>query len=154
LCIKTGIFTFSPPKKYTDPSKNKKVAYLTFDDGPNSVTPEILDILNRYNVKAVFFVVGKNIYNYDSIMRRIYAEGHVVGLHSYTHVKNVFYASPEAMLKELTDCNAALYKTIKKRTRLVRTPYGSKPDLTAAERDTLAENGYRFWDWNVTAEIR
>lgn len=65
--------------------KHNSVA-LTFDDGPDlESTPRILDVLKRNNVKATFFVIGKNVLKYPNIIKRIYEEGHQIGLHSFTH---------------------------------------------------------------------
>ena len=67
-----------------------KVAYLTFDDGPiPEVTPRVLDILKQYGVKATFFMVGENIDKYPDLYRRVIAEGHAVGNHTYHHVKGM-----------------------------------------------------------------
>ena len=65
----------------------RKVAYITFDDGPiPEVTPRVLDILKQYGVKATFFMVGENIDKYPDLYRRVIAEGHAVGNHTYHHV--------------------------------------------------------------------
>lgn len=67
---------------------NRAEVALTFDDGPNPVfTPKVLDILNENNVKATFFVTGINVERYPDIAKRILAEGHSLGNHSYSHVK-------------------------------------------------------------------
>ena len=66
--------------------KPSKFAYLTFDDGPTHVvTAALLDVLKNQNVKATFFVVGKEIEGKESILKRIYDEGHSIGLHTYSH---------------------------------------------------------------------
>ena len=61
-----------------------KEVYLTFDDGPSHNTPQVLDILDKYNVKATFFVTGENA-RYQSYIRTAYLKGHAIGAHSYTH---------------------------------------------------------------------
>ncbi|WP_315671518.1 polysaccharide deacetylase family protein [Clostridium sp. 19966] len=66
--------------------KVKKVAYLTFDDGPSgNVTPKMLDTLKKYGIKATFFLIGKNTVGNEAVVKRIKAEGHVIGNHSYSH---------------------------------------------------------------------
>ncbi len=73
-------------------NENMQIA-LTFDDGPHpGRTPEILDILEKYNIKATFFVIGENVNYYPEVFQRIVAEGHEIGNHTYSH-------------KVLTDCN-------------------------------------------------
>jgi len=65
---------------------NEKFVAITFDDGPNEkYTPELLDILLNQNVKATFFLIGKNVMKEPDIARRIYSEGHEIGNHSYSH---------------------------------------------------------------------
>jgi len=68
------------------------VAYLTFDDGPSENTGAILDILNEYNVKATFFVVGKETDEAKALYKRIVDEGHTIGMHSYSHQYSEIYS--------------------------------------------------------------
>lgn len=71
--------------------------YLTFDDGPDShYTNELLDLLNKYNIKATFFLVAKKAMNNNDIVGRIINEGHSIGLHSYAH-KNSWFTTPKEM---------------------------------------------------------
>ena len=75
-----------------DPSV--KTVYLTFDDGPiPEATPFILDTLARYGVKATFFVVGDNVRKYPDLFRRVVAEGHHIGNHTYNHIGGLKYLS-------------------------------------------------------------
>ena len=78
-----------------------KKIYLTFDDGPSSSTNEILDILKAYDVKATFFVVGKTDEASKEAYRRIVAEGHTLGMHSYSHSYSGIYKSTTAFKKDL-----------------------------------------------------
>ena len=60
--------------------------YLTFDDGPNPyATPAILDVLDKFQIKAAFFIVGRNVLRFPEIVKEIYARGHLIGNHSYSH---------------------------------------------------------------------
>ena len=69
-------------------SREYPVVALTFDDGPHpDYTPQLLDMLRDYNVKATFFVVGKAVSNYPKLTRRIANEGHELANHSYTHYR-------------------------------------------------------------------
>lgn len=68
--------------------KNKKVVYLTFDDGPiPEVTPKVLSILERYQVKATFFCVGDNVRKHPALYRQLIEKGHRVGNHTFNHLK-------------------------------------------------------------------
>lgn len=80
----------------------EKIVYLTFDDGPNSaVTPKILDILEKYNAKATFFVIGKNVENNPEIVKRAYEEGHYIANHGYSHNNSNLYKSEESFINEI-----------------------------------------------------
>ena len=115
---------------YEGPSDKNEIA-ITFDDGPHENTPILLDILARHNVKAAFFCIGKNIFGKENIMKRISEEGHVIGNHSYSH-SNMIDLWP---LNKLTaDVNLAedeIQKTIGKKCKLFRPPYGVTTPLIA-----------------------
>lgn len=87
-----------------------KEVYLTFDDGPSHNTPQVLDILDKYNVKATFFVTGENA-RYQSYIRTAYLKGHAIGAHSYTH-KYSIYQSEETYFEDLGN----IEKIIKEQT--------------------------------------
>jgi len=88
---------------YSQGCMNKKEFALTYDDGPGFITAELLDTLKKYNVKATFFLLGENIKRYPELVKRIYAEGHLIGSHTYSH-KNFFIIDKkngkEEILKE------------------------------------------------------
>lgn len=70
-------------------SSSEKIAYLTFDDGPNNtITPKVLDILDKLQVKANFFVIGKQVTKYPKVVSTIYKSGHFIGNHGYSHNNN------------------------------------------------------------------
>lgn len=129
--------------------KPGKILYLTFDDGPTATTPQLLDILDKYEVKATFFMLGPNMSRYPSQVKRIAEDGGGLGLHGMTHRKEEFYASPSASLAEMDGDNAILRKIIGSGTTLIRPPYGSKPYFTRTYRDKVLSQGYHLWDWNV-----
>lgn len=128
-----------------------KIAYLTFDDGPSStVTPQILDILAQYDIKATFFVVGKYAERNPDILKRIYDEGHVIGNHSYSHNYNYIYKNVSNFIKEL-DITNQVFKNIlgeEFETDLMRFPGGSFEDWKSSFRKLVTDLGYRFVDWN------
>lgn len=99
-------------------AKGRKVAYLTFDDGPvPEVTPWVLDTLARYGVKATFFMVGDNARRNPGIVERIKAEGHSYGNHTMHHVK-AFNSSTLRYMRDITE--AARYID----SSLFRPPHG------------------------------
>ena len=112
---------------------------LGFDDGPSSdVTPEVLDILKQNGVHASFFVVGQKIEANADLIRRMVAEGHDVGNHTWDH-PHLSQISLEEALKQMNDCDAALEKVLGYKPTLGRPPYGS----------TRNDLGYPMIVWNL-----
>ncbi len=132
-----------------DGGSNEKVIYITFDDGPNTNTPKILDLLSQYNMKATFFLLEDKIKSNPEVVERILKEGHSIGLHGQTHEKNLLYANSSSVLNEMSNTRRCLKSISGYDTNLVRVPYGSKPHLTQAQYSSLIENGYKMWDWNI-----
>ncbi|MEM6725258.1 MAG: polysaccharide deacetylase family protein, partial [Bacteroidota bacterium] len=96
----------------------ENIIYLTFDDGPiPEITPWVLDQLNQYQAKATFFVVGDNVRKHPAIFKRLSADGHRVGNHTFHHV-NGKHTDYDQYMKDVSDC-AALVET-----NLFRPPYG------------------------------
>ncbi|TCP52534.1 peptidoglycan/xylan/chitin deacetylase (PgdA/CDA1 family) [Tumebacillus sp. BK434] len=126
-----------------------KIAYLTFDDGPNQYTAQILDTLARYQAKATFFMLSGQIESYPAQVKRMAQSFHGLALHGVTHNANKIYASPQTVVGEMEACNAALTRVTGLRTNMVRVPYGSIPWMTQSYRDALVNAGYRMWDWTV-----
>lgn len=101
-----------------------KMAALTFDDGPDPrYTPRILEILNRYGVKATFFLEGKQVQANPELARTALAQGHVIGNHTFTH-PYLNRLSARAVRAELTDCDRCLETNLHLKTHLFRPPRG------------------------------
>lgn len=130
-------------------SSAKKIVYLTFDDGPNQHTGEILRLLKKYDQKATFFMLYNGIQKMPDTVLQIHEEGHGIGLHGVTHRKNLFYKEDTSPVKEMNTDNDALANVVDFKTTLVRTPYGSKPYLSSEQYKLLVAAGYNLWDWNV-----
>ncbi|MCX7715629.1 MAG: polysaccharide deacetylase [Clostridia bacterium] len=133
-----------------------KTAYLTFDDGPTtSVTPKILDILRRYNIKATFFEQGVMIEANPDVARRVYEEGHLIGNHSYTHNYNEVYASEQAFISEIEKVESLIKHTTGQENifKVFRFPGGSDGgkwnDNKQSYKQTLSSMGYVYCDWNA-----
>jgi len=106
------------------PLTDKYIA-LTFDDGPHEAyTPEILDILREYGVKATFFIVGKNCEEHPELAARIIDEGHEVGNHTYSHLPNIAKADEDTIMRELLRVEDTLHELRGYRPRLFRPPGG------------------------------
>ena len=100
--VATAHFASQVKKENEQHTGKKKTAYLTFDDGPSSNTGRILDILDEYDVKATFFVVGKEDERYRPLYNRIVDEGHTLAMHSYSHKYQEIYQSKESYVEDLT----------------------------------------------------
>lgn len=127
----------------------RKVAYLTIDDGPSEVEHELLDLLASYNAKATFFMLEPLMRKYPEAVKRIVDDGHVPALHGVTHDAKKFYRSKDSVLQEMNKAQKTLEKLTGVRATLIRTPYGSSPNMTPAYKQAVKENGYQLWDWNV-----
>lgn len=128
---------------------SKKIAYLTFDDGPNPATRMILDILARSKVLATFFMLEPGIRRYSKIVQRMVDEGHAIGLHGVTHEASKFYASKRSVIREFKINQQTLNRITGMNTVLVRTPYGSNPYMKPSYLKAVKQAGYRLWDWNA-----
>lgn len=94
-------------------NQDQKYAYLTFDDGPSKkVTPKVLDILKKLDVKVNFFLVGKWVDSYPDIVKREYEEGHFLANHGYSHNNNKLYKSRESFLTEIAKTDNAISEAI------------------------------------------
>nr|WP_243526655.1 polysaccharide deacetylase family protein [Bacillus pseudomycoides] len=126
----------------------RKVAYLTFDDGPGKYTSELLDILKQHDVKATFFLTGKNVKAYPDLVKREKIEGHYVGMHSMTHDFKKLYTNGD-YVNEMKTNQSLIADFIGEKPQLTRPPYGSMPGLNEALRNQVAEGGFKVWDWTI-----
>lgn len=113
-----------PGKLYWAGSDQDKIAALTFDDGPEeNWTPKILDILKQKNVKATFFVIGKQAQKYPEMLRRINDEGHIIADHTYNHT-DLKKLDEQQVNQEIEKCASTIREIIGKTPRFVRPPFG------------------------------
>ncbi len=119
---------------------------LTFDDGPHPrLTPKILEVLKKYNVKATFFLVGENVELYPNMVEQILADGHEIGNHTYTHGK-VSERGFFEMKKEFEACESAIYEIADYKTKLLRPPEGY---LDSKIKAISKEMDYNIILWNI-----
>lgn len=130
--------------------------YLTFDDGPSVYTKDILDILAAYEVKATFFVVGKEGAENEEMMKRIVEEGHSLGMHSYSHVYNDIYKSVENFATDLDKIKSHIFEVTGVDCRIYRFPGGSSnkvSDMSMRELGAyLHSRGIEYYDWNISGK--
>lgn len=129
--------------------------YLTFDDGPSCYTDDILDILNQYDVKATFFVVGKTDEESLRLYQRIADEGHTLGLHSYSHRYHDIYENVDTYAEDLSKLQELLYDTTGILSRYTRFPGGSSNKVSTVDMRELAQylkdQGIEYFDWNISS---
>lgn len=142
-------------EKEASPTKEPEArkVYLTFDDGPGVQTEKILDILKEENVKATFFVTGKEDASVKKIYKRIVKEGHTLGMHSYSHIYDTIYESKEAFEKDFDQLYRYLHEVTGVYPKFYRFPGGSSTQSTELPIqtfiDVLDEKNVAYVDWNV-----
>ena len=129
-----------------------KAVFLTFDDGPiPEVTPKVLEILDRYQVKATFFMVGENIDKHPEVFAQVVAAGHSIGNHTYNHLKGWKYSKEEylenvAKWEEAAKNKFSIFNFQFSISNLFRPPYGK---ATLRQRRALHRMGYRLIYWDI-----
>lgn len=117
------LFPFFFPNYTWNKSKEEKVLYLTFDDGPiPEVTEWVLDVLYQHQIKATFFCIGDNISKHPQVFQRILDEQHQIGNHTFHHLKG-WNTSVESYIANFKKCQQEIEKYTTS-TRLFRPPYG------------------------------
>ena len=133
-----------------------KVIYLTFDDGPGQYTDELLRILDKYNVKATFFVT--NAYpKYNYCIAKEAAAGHAIAVHTYTHNYKTIYSSTDAYWDDFDKMNDVIQAQTGHKTTMFRFPGGSSNTVSRRYKSGVMtdltrqanERGLTYFDWNV-----
>lgn len=136
---------------------NPGTIYLTFDDGPNGYyTPVILDVLQKYGVKATFFVTSAGP---DDLITREYNEGHTVAIHTSSHAYNVVYSSDEAFWNDMNIIKERIERLTGTSPTLMRFPGGSSNTVSrhysvgimSRLAKQIEEKGYAYFDWNISS---
>ena len=126
----------------------KKVA-LTFDDGPNEpYTSEILNILKKYDVRATFFMIGKNIQIYPEAAKAVAEGGNIIGNHSYSHPNLIFDLDPKVR-RQIKSAEGEIINKAGIKPYLFRPPYGGDDPLTLLQAKKL---GYVVVKWSVSSK--
>ncbi len=130
-----------------------KKVYLTFDDGPSKNTEQILDILDQYQIKATFFVTGRQDKESIERYRMIAQSGHTIGMHSYSHKYDEIYHSTEAFEQDLDQIQKLLKDKAGIKCMLYRFPGGSSNQVSSMDMTEfiriLNQRGITYFDWNV-----
>jgi peptidoglycan-N-acetylglucosamine deacetylase len=125
-----------PKRLWSMPAKGK-IIYLTFDDGPHpTATPYVLDILKKYNAKASFFCIGKNVVTYPEVYQRMQSEGHVIGNHTHNHL-NGWKTEDTLYIDNVQQASQYIH------SGLFRPPYGR---IKSSQVKKLAAYKMVMWD--------
>ena len=131
--------------------------YLTFDDGPSENTQAVLDILDRYGIKATFFVTGMHP-DYFPMIAKCYEAGHTIGLHTYSHEYDLVYASVDAYWDDLGQIADVVRDQIGYVPCFIRFPGGSSntisanytPGIMTELAQEVVDEGYQYYDWDAS----
>lgn len=146
------------PAELPEPVPTEKVIYLTFDDGPSPETPRLLDILDKYDVKASFFIVGTQE-EQRGYIKEIHDRGHTIGLHCYSHdIPGIYRGGEELYFEDFMKAQRVIYDATGSYAQISRFPGGSvtawaylRDDYEAVEQ-RLRDMGVRSYDWNIQCE--
>lgn len=139
---------------YSEEDTSDLKVYLTFDDGPSDLTPQVLDLLDKYDAKATFFVVYTDNEKYTSYLKDIVDRGHTLAIHSYSHNYDKIYKSVDAFLEDFEKVYNWVYEETGERATLFRFPGGSTNGKKSVVNDIIAEmerRGFIYYDWNVSS---
>lgn len=147
------------PDMMVDPAEvqteDKKVIYLTFDDGPSERTLELLDLLDQEKIKATFFVTGKTDLVSKEILKAIAERGHAIGIHSYSHRYDEIYQSTASFLQDFHAQYQLIYEVTGVKPEIFRFPGGSINAYNAGNyQEIIAEmtrRGFVYFDWNASS---
>lgn len=150
--------TVEAVKQTATTSSGNKVVYLTFDDGPGAHTQQLLDILDKYNVKVTFFVTNVNS-GYENMIAKEAAAGHTVAIHSASHDYKKIYSSVDVYFADLNEMSDIIYAQTGQRPKLIRFPGGSSNTVSlkycsgimTTLTKAVTDQGYKYFDWNVSS---
>lgn len=148
-----GVVTAKQPETV---QPDGKVIYLTFDDGPGKYTQQLLEVLDKYNAKATFFVVSTSYSGKTDVMKKIVENGHSIGIHSATHQESI-YRSEETFLDDLYQMQQIIQDATGVKTTLMRFVGGSSnttskkycEGIMTKLTQKVTELGFQYFDWNV-----
>ncbi|SDR77466.1 polysaccharide deacetylase family protein [Gramella sp. MAR_2010_147] len=129
-----------------NPDYPENAVAISFDDGPVKNTLEILEILDRFKVKATFFCIGSNIEKYPEIFKEIIARGHIVGNHTFSHTRKMGFLPTRTIIDEIKRCDKVAAKLGGVKMNLFRPPFGI---INPKTKKALEKTGHKVIGWNV-----
>lgn len=160
FCIVLFFLCFGIERKVYQAAMNKdekKIAYLTFDDGPSKVTEQILAALAKEDAKATFFLIGEQITEDTApMLKQMVEEGHELGIHTYTHKSEEIYMSADAYVEDSLKTAERIKEATGVEPKYFRFPWGSNNAYAKSIKEEIVkrmeEAGYTYFDWNVSGE--
>lgn len=156
--VKRDVFVYQKQEPVDTVDPGEKIVYLTFDDGPGKYTSKLLKVLDKYNVKATFFVTNQYP-DYRNLIKKEYKKGHTVAIHSYTHDYSKIYSSQEAFFEDIEEMGKICKKQTGVEPKIIRFPGGSSNSISkrycCGIMTDLSESvevmGYKYCDWNIAS---
>lgn len=147
LVISTNVqFNFFVKSFNKNPHFDIRAVALSFDDGPAESTLEILEILDRYQAKAAFFCIGRNIEKNPEIFREIVKRGHIVGNHTFTHTRKMGFLKSDRIVREIRRCDKIAEEVGGVKMKLFRPPFGI---INPETKRALQQTGHQVMGWNI-----
>jgi peptidoglycan/xylan/chitin deacetylase (PgdA/CDA1 family) len=140
---------FAKAQAASHTKSNPKIVYLTFDDGPSKLTPDVLTILAQHKIQATFFVLGSQAKTSPELIRQIADGGHVIGNHTYNHNYSDLYKHFGQFWKQIKQTEEIVREITDKRPALLRAPGGTYGHFNKQTFSLLAQAGYKVFDWDV-----
>ncbi len=135
------------PTIYKGIPQNQSNISISFDDGPDpEFTPQVLDLLDEFNVKATFFCIGNRIKTSPELLQEIDRRGHIIGNHTYSHSMKFGWMNYAKVLEELQATEEIIFEVLQKKSRWFRPPFGVTNPKIAKANHFL---GYDVIGWNV-----
>lgn len=130
----------------TDPNGNKKVVLLTIDDGPSKQSENLLKILEKHNVKVIFFINGNHDKDYKGVIKKEYDAGHAIGNHTWSH-QNLKKIKDDKALKEIDSTTKLIADITGSNPRFFRSPFGISSEFSRAH---VKENNMIAMNWSAS----
>jgi peptidoglycan-N-acetylglucosamine deacetylase len=156
----TGAPGLATTESHPGTNPNQKIAYLTFDDGPSRLTPELLSALETNHVTATFFVIGLHAEQFPGMLKKIVSYGNVIGVHSWTHDYSYIYKNTRNFLADFKRIKDYIYQETGITPKICRLPGGtnntvcfhySKGHIMREIVALVKGSGFKYYDWNVSS---
>lgn len=147
--VEVSLVALPLKKELAKVEDNKKIVYLTFDDGPSNLTDQVLDILKEAKAPSTFFVLGEQVKRSPEIINRIVEAGHALGNHTYNHEYDKLYHNFTEFWRQIKQTEEVLNEITGFRPQMVRAPGGTYGHFDDTYFKLLEQGGYKVFDWDL-----